>query len=206
MKTCCIFGSAPIKDYYTVEIPENCFIIAADGGYDHICRLGLKADLAIGDFDSLKTKISPDCRVITVPSQKDDTDMMLCIKKALEMGFTEILIFGALGGRLDHTIANIQGLEFICHKGGNGTVFGDNDIVTLQSVGTEIYQRRKGFYFSVFAVSDKAFVSISGAKYNLDNYCLERYFPLGVSNEISGEYVTVEVKSGLLLVVFSKKL
>ena len=89
---------------------EGDLVIAADAGCRHLQRLGVSPHLIVGDFDSLGHVPSfPNVEVC--PVEKDDTDSMIAIKKALELGFGQIFLFGALGGRrLDHTLANIQAL------------------------------------------------------------------------------------------------
>lgn len=205
MKECWIFGSSFIEDYSKYDVPQDAFEIAADGGYSHIKRLGIKPDLILGDFDSLNEKLPDDCDTITVPSRKDDTDMMLAVKKALEKGYCSITICGALGGRLDHTIANIQTLEFIYEHGGNGRIFSESNIVMLQSNSSKTYPKIDGFYFSIFSLTDETVVTTTGTKYNLTDYSLTRDFPLGVSNEILSEQAEITVKSGKLLILYSKK-
>lgn len=205
MKKCCIFGSAAINDYSKIKITSDCLVIAADGGYDHLEKLGLTPDITIGDFDSIKCKISDGCSVINVPVQKDDTDLMISVKKALELGFDKIYMYGVLGGRLDHTIANIQMLEYINSNGGEGILVGDNDIVMLQGIGEREYKRVENCYFSIFSISDKTVVTTTGTKYNLTDHTLTRDFSLGVSNEFAEEFARVEVSYGLLLIIYSQK-
>lgn len=205
MKECWIFGSAEIKDYSKYSVSQDAFVIAADGGYTHLRNMGINPDLILGDFDSIKEELPSDCEIITVPSEKDDTDMMLAVKKAIERGCREITICGALGGRLDHTIANLQTLEYIFDHGGNGRIFSEDNIIFFQGKGKKSYPKMNGFYFSVFAVTENITLTLSGTKYNITEHILERKFPLGVSNEIFEKEAVCDVKSGKLLVIYSKK-
>lgn len=205
MKECWIFGSADTSGIDSALMPENAYIIAADGGYTRLKALGIRPDIVLGDFDSLKEPLPEGCEIITVPCEKDDTDMMLAVKKALAAGYSSITLCGALGGRFDHTFANIQTLEFIAENGGEGTVLSYDNIIMLQSVGKKRYKRKDGWYFSIFSLTDETVVTSCGTKYDISGYPLKRSFPLGVSNEITGEYADIEVKKGKLLVVFSKK-
>jgi thiamine pyrophosphokinase len=206
MKECCIFGSADVCERDIKEIPADAYIIAADGGLAHLRRFGLSPDIVIGDFDSLDGgKPDESCPVLTYPKQKDDTDMMLGVKYALSHGFTRITLFGALGGRFDHSFANIQTLEYILENGGMGKIVSGGNIITLQKEGTESYEHREGMYFSVFSISDEATVSLSGVKYPLSGYSLKRSFPIGVSNEIISDSALVTVEKGVILVIYSKK-
>ncbi len=205
MAECWIFGSGPIYDYSFYNIPEGAFIIAADGGLKHLSALELRPDIILGDFDSYDGELPGDCEIMTVPSRKDDTDMMLAVKTALARGYKEITLCGSLGGRLDHTIANIQTLEYISERGGKGRLLSEDNTVTFQKAGRERYPAAEGFYFSVFSFTDETVVTTRGTKYDLTDYRLTRSFPLGVSNEITAAYAEAEVKNGILLVVFSKK-
>ena len=204
MNSCWIFGSAPVSGRFLEEPPENAYIIAADGGYNTIMSMGLTPDLVLGDFDSLDIK--PSCgELAAVPAEKDDTDTMLAVKTALERGFRDISIAGSIGGRLDHTFANIQTLAYISAHGGSGRLIGENDIVWLIGEGSYSYKRREGMYLSLFSYGSSAVVTISGVKYPLDRHRLENTFPLGVSNEIMGEECSIIVSEGQILAIFSKK-
>lgn len=205
MKECWIFGSGIIGCYDNYDIPSGAYIIAADGGYSHLKRLGIKPDFILGDFDSLTEELPDNCEIYKADVRKDDTDMMLAVKKALSMGYNDITLCGALGGRLDHTIANIQTLEYIAAHGGRGRLFGEDNIVMLQTEGSAEYDKIDGMYFSIFALTETAVVTTRGTEYDLNEYTLTRDFPLGVSNEICGKSAVCNVKSGKLLVIFSKK-
>lgn len=205
MNRCIIFGSAEISNYDNINIKSSDYIIAADGGLVHVSQLGAVADLLLGDFDSIREFTDNYKEKLTVPAEKDDTDMMLAVKTAISKGFKEIVLYGALGGRLDHTYANIQILEYIYEQGCNGTIIGDSDVVCFQGQGIKHYNRIDGYYFSVFAISPETVITTTGTKYNLDKYTLTTSFPLGVSNEILEKSCSVEVISGKLLIIFSSK-
>ncbi len=204
-KTCVILAGGYL-DVRTIFIPENAIVICADKGYLAAKELGLDNVLVLGDFDSLGfVPNSPDVQLY--PSEKDDTDTLLAVKEALKMDASEIFIYGALGGRIDHTFANIQTLMFIAENGASGTLIGDNNRVTLQIANTcKRYKKRDGYYFSVFSYSEKSIgVSISGTKYTLSDAVLTNNYPLGVSNHIENDYAEVSVGNGCLLIIESKE-
>lgn len=205
MRPCWIFGGAPISGKLLCEPPHDAYIIAADSGYSSVLEMGYSPDLTVGDFDSLTGEMPSVGEVFTVGAEKDDTDTMLAVKKALEAGYKDISITGAIGGRLDHTIANIQTLAYIKSHGGKGRLVGERDIVLLEREGRYIYKRMDGMYLSLFSYGNSAEVSVSGVKYCLDRHCLENTFPLGVSNEITEQECTFTVWKGEVLVIFSKK-
>lgn len=202
---CCIFASGEIHDYENISLPENPYIICADGGYIHCQKLDIKPDIIIGDFDTLDQTIIKEQNNIRYPAEKDDTDTMLAIKYALEHGYTDIAVYGALGGRIDHTFANIQSLAYIQKHGGNGTICGDNEFLTVIENSSRSFPRKYGYYFSVFSLTERSDgVTAKGVKYPLINAILTNDFPLGVSNEITEDFCTLEVKSGILLVIYAK--
>lgn len=205
MKSCWIFGGADFRG--KLALPDNAFIIAADSGYNTVKRMGITPNVILGDFDSLGGKPDcPDCcEIITAAAEKDDTDTMLAVKTALDRGFTDISIVGGLGGRLDHTFANIQTLAYILRNGGFGRLIGENDIVELLNKGEYSCARREGMYISLFAYGEAATLTSRGTKYDLTEHRLDNTFPLGVSNEIIGENCVISVHKGQLLVIFSKK-
>ena len=205
MKESWIFGGAPIADYSCINISEKAVVIAADGGYDHLKKINIYPDYIIGDLDSYKGDLPDECEIITAPVRKDDTDMMLAVKKALEIGCDKIFICGALGGRLDHTIANIQTLEYIFDNGGYGVVVDYDNIVSIQDKGILTYEKMDGWYFSVFSLTEKSELSLAGTSFETENCILTRGFPLGVSNEIILDNAIVNLFSGRLLIIRSRK-
>lgn len=205
MKTCYIICGGP-EPCRTVKIPEDALMICADSGYDKAMDAGIKPDLILGDFDSVKNTLPDNIEIMRSPTHKDDTDTMLAVRTALERGYDNIVLVGACGGRTDHTIANIATLMFIREHGAKPGIKGDTTDAFILEDEKITLSPDLSRYLSVFAISDKAAVSITGAGYPLDNYVMERSFPIGVSNEfIEGCECTIEVRSGLALVITSKK-
>src|SRR5690606_5818838 len=87
------------------------YVICADGGLEKVNKLGLKPDLILGDFDSVNLSVlekfkNLNIETVRFPSEKDYTDMELAINHAVNKGFNDIILVGASGTRLDHTVAN----------------------------------------------------------------------------------------------------
>ena len=120
-KICYIVGSG-VFDGRNFAPRTADFIIAADGGYRYLERMDIMPDLIMGDFDSLG-KIPNHPNVITHPTEKDDTDLMLAVKYAMEHGFKIFCIFGCMGGRTDMSIATMQTLCYILNNGCTGLCF-----------------------------------------------------------------------------------
>lgn len=196
---CTIVGAGAFYGFARRPEAHDC-VIAADGGYAVCQREGIKPRYVLGDFDSLGTV--PDIpNIMTFPVEKDDTDMMLAVKKGLEEGCREFFIYGGTGGRLDHTIANLQTLLYLTRRGARGWLFDQNARYTVVENGTLILNARREGILSVFSFDGTAEgVTVSGAKYPLAHGVLTADFPLGVSNHFVGEPVTITVEKGALLV------
>lgn len=205
MSECYIFGGAKIENYGFIKIPNDAFIIAADSGISHLKGFGVEPNIIMGDFDSCEVPTEYNCEIVRFKPEKDDTDLMIAVKKALSLGFDKIFILGATGGRFDHTIAALQTLEYIYEHGSYGALFDENNAVYIQGVGKSRYKADKNCYFSVLSLTDESVVSISGTKYELQDSVIAQSFPLGVSNEFVKEYAEIELSKGKVLIIYSKK-
>ncbi len=186
-------------------ITGNDFVIACDRGYTYCEKLGIRPDLIISDFDSYSGPVDPTIPLNAFSSVKDDTDTMLAIRYAVEHMFSDVLLCCALGGRLDHLIANLQSLVFAQKHGLQAVLKSeDTEIFTLRCNKLCI-PRREGWSLSIFAADGPCRgVSISGAKYLLSDAELLPSFPVGVSNQWAESMVEISVKEGILLVVLSR--
>ncbi|MDD3919768.1 MAG: thiamine diphosphokinase [Eubacteriales bacterium] len=181
-------------------------IICADGGYPIAVRLGLKPDMVLGDFDSCKEEDVVCDTILRVSREKDDTDTMLCLKYGMVNGCREFLILGGMGGRLDHTVANLQTLAFAQSCGVEAVLADGNNEASILGPGMHTSSRRPGWKLSLFSyTSHCSGVTISGVKYPLVGATLTNTFPLGVSNEFVDEAVLIEHTEGLLLLIESRE-
>ena len=203
MKKCIIFCAAEF-DKLAAPIEKEDYILAADGGLRHLERIGLKPNGIIGDFDSLGY-VPTGAEVF--PVEKDDTDAMLAARKGLQLGFREFWFYGSLDGpRLDHTVANLQTLQFLADHGAAGYLIGNDYIVTVVKDGQLRFPAGREGIVSVFCMgADAAGVSIRGLHYELEMGTLTAGFPLGVSNHFTGKEAAVEVKKGSLLVLWDRQ-
>ena len=204
-KTCFIVGAGSF-DGMPIGPQEEDLVIAADGGYDHLLSIGLRADVVLGDFDSVTSyEIWEDtfCEKLTYPPEKNDTDMMLAIKLGLSRGFQNFAIYGGLGGRLDHTIANIQALSFLAKEGASAILYHEQYELSVIHNGSFTLSKDTSGYVSVLSLSDKSEnVTIKGLKYELEGATLTNHFPLGVSNEAIGKKGVISVGNGTLLILW----
>ena len=143
-----------------------------------------------------------DVEIIRLPSVKDDTDTQYCIKEALSRGYNDIDIVGGTGGRLDHTIANIQSLAYACKRNATAKLIDKNNEIIVIDKDISIKKGKK--YFSVFSLTDYSIVNIKGAFYSGENIKLTNTFPLGVSNEVTCEKADIEVLSGTIVLAISE--
>lgn len=181
------------------EKPEG-LIICADHGLDHAMAAGIKPDIVVGDLDSVKCSPPDGVKVIRTPAEKDDTDTILACETAIENGCDEIRLYCALGGRLDHTIANIQTLEFLRRRGVRGMIIGESSRIRIARESKVTIPKFKG-YVSVFAYGETCTVSEYGMKYGLIRYRLDNSYPLGVSNEVCDDEGQVLVHGGTALII-----
>ena len=191
---------------------KKLLLLAADRGLDFFLETGLVPDIVDGDFDSLSgagkayLESLDHTEIVRLNPEKDDTDTMLAVKQALSLGAEEIQIYGGLGGRFDHAIANVQALRYLSEHGAVGSLCDVQNWMTVQTDRTvRQYPRRDGWYFSLLSLSDTCMgVTITGAKYCLQNGTLHANFPLGISNEIVAERAEISLQTGTLLVLYTK--
>ncbi len=178
------------------------FVIAVDGGFQVLERSRIRVDLVIGDFDSLGF-IPEHTRVMALNREKDDTDMRAAILEGIKTGYETFHIYGGTGGRIEHTIANMQLVAELSFSGKRGFLFGRDYIITALTNGTFAFPAHVSGYVSVFAHSDRAEgVWLRGLKYELQEAVLTNGYPLGVSNEFIGKRSSISVEKGTLLLVF----
>lgn len=195
-----------------IAVEEGDFVIAVDGGFRYCQMLGILPDLILGDMDSaseeerlLIEEIEQDDpeRVHRLKPEKDDTDTLSAVREGLERGYRKFYFYGALGGRLDHSIANIQTLLFLKKRGSVGYILTDRQLIT--AICNEEITFHKGVEgrLSLFSLGEKAEkVTIRGMKYPLAEAAVTNDFPIGISNEfIKSEEALVRVEDGELLIM-----
>ena len=202
MAKCIIFGALPV-DKSIIKIHNDDFVIAADAGLNTLNEYGISPNLILGDFDSFQGIIPTGDNVILHPTKKDDTDTILAIKEGLNKGFKEFIIYGCLGGRLDHTFANIQAACFVAENGGNAVLINNETYLTVLKDSSIDFSSDCSGNISVFAVSEEATgVTEANLLYELNNATLSPDFPLGISNEFIGKNATVSVEKGKLCIIW----
>lgn len=182
------------------------FIIVCDRGYDYARKNNIDFDLFVGDFDSCSEKPRDSSKILSLPKEKDDTDTMAAIRHALSLGFSEIVLYCALGGRLDHTYANLQSAAFAAERGAKVYIHSDECEVYVINGGCLEVPLKRGFSLSVFSLSDSCEgVYETGVKYPLSDAVVKNTFPIGVSNEWTEDTAKISVRRGILAVILSEK-
>ena len=212
---CYIVGAALCDEVRFVPEAED-YVIAADGGLRYLEAAGIRADMVVGDFDTLGYEPDHD-NVIRLQREKDWTDTFVAMEKGVELGYQIFVFYGCLGGKIEHTMANLQHLAWLSQRGLQGWMTDGRCWLTAVSgcseddrgskpdrssaCGRLVLPARLAGMVSVFCHSDRAEgVTIQGLKYTLQDAELTNGFPLGVSNEFVGERAEISVKKGTLLV------
>lgn len=200
MPNCIICGAGDFTPRLLHPASDD-LIIAADGGLENLNSININPHIILGDFDSLPYR--PNSDAIVYPEEKDDTDMLLAVRCGLQRGYTRFRLYGALGGRLSHTIANLQTLLFLREKGAHGFLIGEDSIITVaKNESVEFSEGCQGL-LSVFSAGRSAHgVTLCGLKYTLEDAELSDTFPVGVSNAFTGAASQVKVKDGALMIVW----
>lgn len=184
--------------------PED-LVIAADAGLRYLEEQNIRTDLVIGDFDTMKC-IPKHPNTIALSAEKDDTDTLAAVREGIRAGYTCFHIYCGTGGRIDHTMANLQVIAYLSKNNMRGFLFDHGSVITAITNGRLCFEKIPSGYLSVFSASTKAEgVTLSGLKYELNNAVLTNTFPIGVSNEFVGKESSISVSDGTLFLVFPKE-
>lgn len=212
MSDCILIGAG---DFSLAAIPDyredTDTLIAVDGGLLYCGLAGLEPDVIIGDFDSLDEETAaavnlieanyPE-KVLRLKPEKDDTDMLVALKWGLARGFDTFRIYGGLGGRLDHSLANIQCLLYLKNQGADGYLFTPDGMALVAKEEVRKFQPSMQGHLSLFSLEKQSVVSIENMKYTLDHYTVTNDFPIGISNEfLPGKGGSVTVHSGAVVIL-----
>ena len=204
-----VFINGRVDDYADLagRLRADDLLIGADGGTRHILALGLQPHFVVGDLDSLPAAVVQEliARGIAIerhPTSKDQTDLELAIECALRQGVDEILLLGGMGGRLDQTLANLLILAQRDWPVPLRLAEGPQIASVVRGPGRLVLHGAVGATVSVIPLSaDAREITYTGLRYPLTNATLQLGSTRGVSNEFAAATATVELTTGLLLVV-----
>ena len=180
-------------------------ILAADKGYGYAERSGLVPDIFVGDLDSFFDENKIQSReIVRLQPEKDMTDTQEAIQIAVERGADSIFILGALGGRIDHTLANIQLLKFGLDRGVKVALADRDNYITLINAPVRV-SRQNGRCLSLIPLTKCEHVFARGVYYPLSDAVMDLGDSLGVSNEFTQEYAEIDPGNGLMLLMVCRK-
>ncbi|HZK61690.1 MAG TPA: thiamine diphosphokinase [Anaerovoracaceae bacterium] len=187
-------------------LDQPVFLIAVDGGLKHLNSLKLFPDLLIGDLDSVDSKdlILIEKRKIEIkkyPVQKDESDLELAIRYSVSMGFSKIVIVGALGGRVDQTLANISLLTNPEWRERDLILF--DGVIEIRLIHDElVIAGNQGNAISLIPMTEKVTgVRTEGLVYPLENEDLFQWKTRGISNVMTGKSASISIQGGLVICI-----
>lgn len=196
-----------------IAVEEEDLVIAVDGGLSYCGLLQVEPDLILGDFDSVSEQEAEKLeelerqipeRILRLPCEKDDTDTLAALKEGLRRGYRDFRIYAATGGRLDHTLANIQCLVYLKNREAAGYLVDGSGMLLVVQNETICFREGLEGYLSLFSLAEESRgVTLEGLKYPLHKAVVSNDFPVGISNEFTGKAAAVTVEDGTLLCMVS---
>lgn len=206
---CVVVGGAVIKNYDLIRryLRDDDYLIYCDSGLKHLAGLGKEPSLIVGDFDSYDNP-HLDVETIILPVAKDDTDTVYAIREGKRRGFTEFLLIGVFGGRLDHTLVNAYILFDLDSGGFKAMAVDDYSEFEVLSAGADgspgiAYVEDRYPFFSLINMTGIARgVTIQDAKFGLEDAEITSNYQYAVSNEvIPGRTAKIMIREGKLLLI-----
>ncbi len=197
-------GDLPDLEKARALLHDDDFIIAADGGTRHALALGLTPNVIVGDLDSLPSNFEPSTfngEIVLYPKDKNETDLELAIQHALTLDPQEIIILAALGGRLDQTLGNIALISDLRPLTFDLRLDDGLEEVFFCSEHSQIHGASGDTVSLIPWQGEVTGIVTTGLKWPLQNETLYPNKTRGISNEMTSETATVQIKSGLLLIV-----
>lgn len=194
--------------FYKDYINQTDYLVAVDGGAEYLFALNLKPELIIGDLDSISKKTMAYYKNLGVeleefPVEKDKTDSELILDKLLKKGFSEIIIFSALGGRVDHQLANIFLLTKFKNTESDLKIVTPQETIRLITDKAVLYKERNKTVSLISLSAKTKGVNLSGFKYNTKDVIINRGSSLGISNQVKSDKAKVEIDKGELLLIIN---
>lgn len=182
-------------------------VYAVDGGLAVAEEAGVVPDYLIGDFDTapevLVQRYESRCVIVRHKPEKDATDTELALDMAIQNGATELFLLGAIGSRMDHTMANVHMLYHAIKQGKKAWIVNENNRLSLHAASfTERKEKLFGTYVSFLPFfGEVTGVTLTGFKYPLYEKTLTAGSSIGISNEVLEETIGVTFSHGYLLMI-----
>ncbi|MCQ8263397.1 thiamine diphosphokinase [Streptococcus suis] len=185
--------------------------VGVDAGSLRLLDHSLPLDWAIGDFDSVTSEELGQIRemaewFLRAPVEKDDTDLELALKEIFKAyPQAQVRIYGALGGRMDHMMANL----FLAAEPDLAAFMEQIELVDSQNIvrfrpaGRHRLSPIAGMKYISFMPSDQSRLTIRHAKYPLDasNYFFKKCY---ASNEFIDRDIDIQLDQGYVVLIYSK--
>jgi len=186
-------------------------IIACDKGLEELDKCSILPTCIIGDFDSINKTIldkyinKENIEITRLNSEKDYTDTHVAIKKAIQLKSTNVVIIGAIGTRIDHTLANINVLNELLDSNIDGRIIDSNNEIRLLKNKTVIEENNSYKYVSLLPLTTSVKgITLNGFKYPLENATLNIGHSVGISNEQICKNASIDIKEGILILIRSR--
>lgn len=201
--------SSKVKNIAAAFSPDC--TVCCDGGLNFAERFNIEPDLLIGDLDSIKQSeeeyISKHMKVLRFPVEKNESDLALALNYITEKFIAkdiELLVLGGMGGRLDHTLSNIQSLCKTAPELASCTIQDGRNQMCILKPGNLSFERQTGTSFGLIALSSHVVnLSVTGAKYSLTNGLLTNKRPFAISNEFASNKIRISFTEGQLGIIFT---
>lgn len=208
-----VFANGVIQKINLVKplIKEKDLIVSADGGLRYIRSLSLTPKLVIGDLDSISQNDieylnDKNIKVLKFPTDKDQTDLEIALRELIERGYKDILVIGALGGRIDQTLANLSLMSSLSNDDIR-VEFDDGQEHIMLVRNQQVISGKKGDTVSLFPQCSPAKgITISGLRYPLNDESLFPGQTRGISNEMIGEKAEINITTGTILCIHTRKM
>jgi len=179
-------------------------IICADGGANTAIAHGWRPDVVVGDMDSIAPGVLADleahgCALKRYPSRKDETDLELALMEAIQRGATDIALLGVIGGRADHTIANLLLLTLPLLSGARVRIIDGDAEIALVRDRLSIHGRIGDTVSLIPIRGDARGVTTEGLEWELNEATLAFGYARGVSNVLTAPTASITIREGLLL-------
>lgn len=210
---CVIVGGAPVNDYERIRsyLRDDDYIIYCDSGLRHMEGLGRAPSLIVADFDSYDDP-RLDIETIVLPVAKDDTDTVHAVREAVSRGYTDFLLIGVFGARLDHTLVNAYILFDLDTRGLSAMAVDDYSEFEVISAGADadgrcvpgvVHIEDSYPFFSLVNMTGTAKgITITGAKFPLEDGEITSDYQYATSNEVlPGQTAEITIREGRLLVI-----
>jgi len=187
-------GAPPPKAVARAAAERCGAVLATDGAYQAAVALGLTPRWVVGDMDSLPPQLTlGKGTTVVLDDEQESSDFEKAVKFLLKSGCKEALVLGASGGRLDHELANLSVAAVYAAKMRLELHDASGTLELLAKDAS--FKAKKGEVFSLIAVDNPSWLSVSGAKYPVTREPLF-FGSRGLSNVAKGGPVTVSVHSG----------